>query len=395
MQNLRKLFGEEWINQEVLSAAPRHPLGKWYKKSPGNPVTKYTDELVAVALKGDVLRCDVSRLATKLQGEFVDTLTELGYAVFLTEQGFHVTMEPTAPLAGPDLLAEKRSEYYVEVRKVGLEEARAAGNLATEDVFERLCDTPSRHSVVISMTDEYSAHSPELKRAVRFVRTTLDDLSKRNVAKATLYYYSPDDHDLREGAEGPPEYNYADAELLAAQIRDQERMRDAHFVARFDDSGQESDRTTVAVPPLGPRRVRLEPDQTYLRLRSILRKKQRQLPKSKPGIILLEISDLGRLMVDEFTLAAALYGDLQMRIRAEPGFLHDMSRKPNGFFMGTTRVSAVVVEQVKIDGDRVSASRQVFPTNNPQAKVLMLEELKLFGTIADWLENLCAEQLPG
>jgi hypothetical protein len=392
MRNLRKLFGEEWIEREVLAAEPEHPLGKWYKKSPDNPVTKYTDDLVHVALRGEALNCDTSRLATKLQGEFVDTLTELGYAVFLTERGFQVTMEPTAPLAGPDLLAVKGSEYYVEVRRVRLDEVHAAGDLATEDVFERLCGTPSRHSVVISMTDEYSAHSPELKKAVRVVRSTLDDLVKRQVRKATLYYYGPADHDLREGEEAPPEYDYADARMLAAQVRDQERIRGARFVARFDDTGQESERTAVAVLPLGPRRDRLEPDQTYLRLRSILRKKQKQLPKGASGIILLEITDLGRLMVDEFTLSAALYGDLQMRVRAEPGFPHDLIRKPNGFFMATTRVSAVVIEQVKIDAHHVSVSREVFPTDNPQAAVLTLGELKLFGTIAQGLENLCAEQ---
>ncbi len=393
MRNLRTLLGEEWIEREVLAAEPEHPLGKWYKKNPNNPLTRYTEELVGVALRGDALRCDVSRLGSKLRGEFVNTLTELGYAVFLTERGFQVTMEPTAPLAGPDLLAVKGSEYYVEVRQVGLDEAHAAGDLATEDVFERLCDTPSRHSIVISMTDEYSAHSPELKRAVRAVRNTLDDLTKRNVRKARLYYYGPADYDLREGDEVQPEDDYADAKKLAAQIQDQDRMREARFVARFDDVGQESSRTAVAVLPLGPHRYRLGPDQTYLRLRSILRKKQKQLPKETPGIILLEITDLRKLMVDEFTLSAAMYGDLQMRIRPEPGFPHDMNRKPNGFFMGTTRVSAVVIERVNINSDRVSVSREVWPTNNPQAKVLTLEELKLFGTIAQGLENLCAEEL--
>jgi hypothetical protein len=393
MRNLLKLFGEEWVEREVLADEPEHPLGKWHKRSPDNPLTKYTDELVGVVLRGEALKCNPSRLASKLQGEFVDTLTELGYAVFLTKQGFQVTMEPMAPLAGPDLLAAKGSEYFVEVRKVRLDEAHAAGDLATEDVFERLCGTPSRHSVIISMTDEYSAHSPELKRAVRVVRSTLDDLAKRQVRTARLYYYGPADHDLREGDDVPAEYDYADAKMLAAQIRDQERMREARFVARFDDTGQRNDRTAVGVLPLGPRRDRLGPDQTYLRLRSILRKKQKQLPKGASGIILLEISDLGKLMVDELTLSATLYGDLQMAVRAETGFPHDINHKPNGFFMGTTRVSAVVVEQVKIDADRVSVSREVFPTNNPHAAVLPLAELKLFGTIAQGLENLCAEQL--
>jgi hypothetical protein len=105
MNNLRKLFGNEWFEREVLGADPEHLLGKWHKKDEDNPVGKYTDELVGYALRGDALRCDVARLATKLQGEFVDTLVELGYAVFLAEQGMEVTMEPTFPLAGPDLRA--------------------------------------------------------------------------------------------------------------------------------------------------------------------------------------------------------------------------------------------------------------------------------------------------
>jgi hypothetical protein len=48
MKNLRKLFGDEWVEKEVLCSKPGHPLGKWHKKNPKNPVTKYTDELVEV-----------------------------------------------------------------------------------------------------------------------------------------------------------------------------------------------------------------------------------------------------------------------------------------------------------------------------------------------------------
>jgi hypothetical protein len=61
--------------------------------------------------------------------------------------------------------------------------------------------------------------------------------------------------------------------------------------------------------------------------------------------------------------------------------------------MTTTRVSAVVIETVEIGVDAVRVSREVFPTNNPQAKVLTLDELKLFGKIAEGHENLCAEEL--
>jgi hypothetical protein len=90
MQNLRKLFGDEWLEEEVLCTKPKHLLGKWYRKNPDNPVTKYTDGLVGIAIEACALKCDLSRLASKLSGEFVDTLSELGYAVFLTKQGFGV-----------------------------------------------------------------------------------------------------------------------------------------------------------------------------------------------------------------------------------------------------------------------------------------------------------------
>ncbi|HYL14615.1 MAG TPA: hypothetical protein VEV41_16345 [Terriglobales bacterium] len=394
MKNLRKLFGDDSLEREILGSESEHLLGKWHKKNPDNPVMKYTEELVGYALQGDGLKCDLRRLATKLQGEFVDTLVELGYAVFLLKQGLDVTMEPKAPLAGPDLRAVKDGEYFVEIRRVQLDEARAATDMATEDVFERLAKLPSRHSVVISMTDEYSAHSPELKKSVRLVRTILDDLEKKGVTKATLYYHNADDYSLREGEETEARYDYADAKRLAEQIRDEKWKRDARFVARFDDTGQKNNGTVVGVLPLGAGRRQLQPDETYLRLRTILRKKQKQLPKASQGIILLEISDLGKLLVDEFTLARAFYGDLVVTFGpSAEGFPHDLNRKPNGFFLGTSRVSAVVIEKAQVETDRISISREVFPTNNPNAKVLRLDELKLFGSIAEGLENLCAEEL--
>lgn len=393
MNNLRKLFGDEWFEREVLGAEPEHLLGRWHKKNRDNPITKYTDELVRYALAGDALKCDVARLATKLQGEFVDTLVELGYAVFLVDQGMEVTMEPTVPLAGPDLRVIKEEEYFVEIRRVQLDEACAAADIATEDVFTRLCEVPSRYSVVISMTDEYSAHSPMLKNAVRLVRSALDDLEKRGIQKATFCYYNSDDYCLCEGPEVNAEYNYTNRQHLADQIRDEEWKRNATFLARFDDTGQKNDRTVVGVLPLGAERHLVQPDETYLRLRKLLGKKQKQLPKGTPGIILLDITDLGKLLVDEFTITRALYGDLVVTIRGEEGFPHDLNRKPNGYFMGTSRVAAVVIQKTQIEADRVLVSREVFPTNNPHARVLKLEELKLFGTIAEGLENLCAEKL--
>jgi hypothetical protein len=91
------------------------------------------------------------------------------------------------------------------------------------------------------------------------------------------------------------------------------------------------------------------------------------------------------LLVDNFTISRALYGDLVVTFgAAEEGFPHNMNRKPNGYFMGTSRVSAVVIEKVQVATDRVCEPK-VFPTNNPNARVLKLGELELFGTIAEGL----------
>lgn len=392
MKNIQQLLGEEWVSHEILGGEAKHPLGKWHRKHPNNPVIRYVEELAGFVLD-DAVRCDVSRLASKLKGEFVETLIELGYAVFLAKQGFRVVMEPTAPEAGPDLLAVKNAEYYIEIRKVGLDDVHEAVDLATEDVFRRLCSLPSRYSVLISMTAEYSAYSPQLKKAVGLIEDVMTDLAKRRVARATLYYYDSTDYAVQEGDEVQPKYNYRDPEKLARQIRDQQKVQHAPFVARFYDTGQENERTMVGVHSLGAKPHRLKPDETYLRLRSILKKKQKQLPKDSAGLIMLEITDLEKLMVDEVTLSAALYGDLVMNLRAEPGFPHDLYRKPNGFFMGTSRVSAVVIERCRVSDDDVLVTREVFPTNNPHAKVLTLGELECFGEVAGGYEHLCAEQL--
>jgi hypothetical protein len=110
-------------------------------------VIRYTEDLADSVLNNDALRCDTARLATKLKGEFVDTIVELGYAIFLAKRGCAVMMEPTAPKAGPDLLVVKDESYYVEMRKVGLDEEHRTVDAAPGDVFTRLCSTPSQYSL--------------------------------------------------------------------------------------------------------------------------------------------------------------------------------------------------------------------------------------------------------
>jgi hypothetical protein len=292
-------------------------------------------------------------------------------------------MEPTAPKAGPDLLAVKGNEYYVEVRRVRLDEAKATADLASMDVFSRLGSKASRYSVLISMTSEYTAHSRQLKQAVKTVVAALGDLTQKQVPKATLYYYGPDNFTLHEGDEGQPQFDYTDGKKLAEQLKQFEHLKAARFIARFDDTGKESDHTPVGVHPLGEEPHLVKPDETYLRLREILQKKTKQLPKGSRGVILLDISDLSKLLVDEETIMHSVYGDRQVVVQQVPGgdFQFHDNRIPNGFFFKTTRVSAVVVEEAKIDAE-FSVNRLVFPTSNPQATVLTLDELKALGPIA-------------
>jgi hypothetical protein len=49
MENLRKLFGDNWFKREILGPEPNHLLGKWHQKNADNPVTKYCDDLVGYA----------------------------------------------------------------------------------------------------------------------------------------------------------------------------------------------------------------------------------------------------------------------------------------------------------------------------------------------------------
>jgi len=396
MKQLRKLLGDEWIEENVVGAEPRHALGRWYKKSPESLVIRYTEDLADVALNNGALKCDTARLASKLKGEFVDTIVELGYAVFLAKRGCTVTMEPTAPKAGPDLLVVKDESYYVEMRRVGLDEEHRTVDAATEDVFSRLCGTPSRYSIVLSMTNDYAAFSPELKQASRRVASVLKDLEEKKPPEAVLYYHGPRDWIVRGQDVRKMEFDYADGAKLAAQMQEFERAREARFVARFYDSGEARDGTQVAVLSLGDDPGPVQPDQTYLRLRGILNKKREQLPKNSRGVILIEISALAKLMVDEFTIRRTLYGDVLVNpvVAAEgQGIDLDMSRAPNGFFLGTSRVSAVVVETANVRAEEITFNRTVYPTNNPQAHILQLEELKLFGEIGEELENLCFEKL--
>jgi hypothetical protein len=98
---LQKLFGKEWVDENIKSPHSRHPLALWYRKGADNPVVRYADGLAEFILKNGLIECDSVCLASKLKAEFPETLAEMGYAVFLGKQRFQVTMEPSYPDAGP------------------------------------------------------------------------------------------------------------------------------------------------------------------------------------------------------------------------------------------------------------------------------------------------------
>ena len=391
MQFLEELFGEEWVQSVVLSPDSRHPLALWHGKGVNNPIGNYTNELAEFILSGGFVTCDVPQLANKLKANFVETLVEIGYAVFLGKQKLRVTMEPFAPRKGPDLAASHdRREYFVEIKKVNLDEARAAADSAAIEVFSRLRGKQSRFRVLISMTPEFAAYSPQLKRAARAVEQLLETLPAKQATKATLCYWGSDEQRLIQG-DADAKLDYTDAANLRAQIHLTEQLRNAPFVAQFDDTGIDNDHTAIAVhtrhgDPLIPK-----PDETHLRLRGILHDKCDQLPKGACGIIVLELTELKKIGIHHFTLLSALYGDLQLTITRqteEQRYESAVSHQRNGFFGQTSRVSAVVVEQIRIDTS-VEVSREVFPTNNVKAVLLTKAELECFGAVVEDLKHLC------
>jgi DNA-binding HxlR family transcriptional regulator len=241
------------------------------------------------------------------------------------------------------------------------------------------------------MTDEYGAYSPQLKKAARTVAQTLKELTEKQIKKATLYHYGPQDNMLIEGRGGEPKFDYADPEKLKAQLEHFERVKKAPFVAKFDDTGKENDHTDIAVHALGADPHLVQPDKTHLRLRGILHQKRDQLPKASRGIIVLDLSDLEKYGVDERTVMSALYGDMQVTwgVTTDGEEVESsLSHRPNGFFTQTSRASAVVVERCNV-AEEVEITREVFPTCNSKAVLLTRAELECFGTLVPDLDHLC------
>jgi hypothetical protein len=103
---LRKLMGDTWVDSEIFDQKPAHLLGLYYKQDESSPWLRHTEELVKEILTNSRIKFDPQVLADKIKDPFISTLAEMESAVFLAQQGFAVTLEPTAPKKGPDIRAD-------------------------------------------------------------------------------------------------------------------------------------------------------------------------------------------------------------------------------------------------------------------------------------------------
>jgi len=380
---LRQLMGDSWVDANVFGEKPTHLLGRWQQKEQGNPWVPYTDELLKTILTSSKIKLDRGTLAQKLDADYLSTLAEIESAVFLEQQGFSVTLEPTAPERGPDLRADwEETPYFVEVRALGDSAEDERFNSISRQLFSQLNTVPSSYSVAITVGDEYSPSTLPLKKAMDAVLQSLKILKEEKWKKATLYH-SPSGTLLNP-----------DGDFHGTRAAHQEIVDKADFIARFTNVGEERESTTTsAARPFKPTP---QPDQTHERLKKILNKKRTQLPKDSRGIIIFDATEL--FMLTDFSVESALYGDLVVTFSAtSPEEPVDLSAKRNnrGFFRQTSRVSGVVIHKRVVENSTLRSEWKIYPTNraDPDTIQLSLVELRRFGELDD-REHLTAENAP-
>jgi len=383
---LRKLIGDAWIDAELFADNPTHFLGRWQKKDPNNVWVTYTEGLVKAILTNENIKFDTEVLAKKLKSktDFVSTLAEMESATFLAQQGFKVTLEPTAPRKGPDIRADWEGvPYFVEIRTVGFSEDEDRRNLVTKEIFTKLGTVLSSYFVTLTVGDEYKPATPKLRDAIKDVVESLNELKERGAKEATLYHLRKDVALLvLPEVSIPDEYYYI--------------QHEADFVAQFRHLGEESPGTPASF--LEQRKNPPQPVKDHERLKNILEKKRDQLPKGSRGIIVLEVSE--PFMLSDFSVERALYGDLLVefpRVKSPVEAVGEMTARRNnrGFLLHTSRVSAIVIQKRKVEDGKVENEWQVYPTNRANADTirLSLAELKRFGDIGD-RKHLSAENAP-
>ena len=389
---LRELLGDGWIDSNVFGVNSKHILGQWWKKGDKNPWVAYTESLAHAILTSDNIRLDRAALAQKLKTDYVSTLAEMEAAVFFLHQGFSIVLEPTYPEKGPDLRADwEKTSYFIEVKTVVHSAEDSRFNGISNEVFRTLNAIPSSYTVDITVGDKYQPRSQPLRKATDAILKSLVILKEENWTRATLYY-------SEAGKLLNPGGNFSGSGAALASIRAKHReiVDNADFIARFSHVGENRPKTSASMAREFKRHP--EADLSYERLKGILDKKRKQLPKGSRGIILIERSEL--FMLSDFAIEAALYGNLVVRIRAPEspgGPLGEMtaSRDHRGVFALTSRISAVIIHKRHIDGSNVRNEWKVYPTDRANADTirLTLAELQRFGDLEDRV-NLCAENAP-
>ena len=378
---LRKLLGDAWVDAEIFGENPTHPLGRWQKSSATNPWASYVERLVKSMLTDKRIKCATKDLRRKIKAEYSPTIAEMESAVFLAQQGFAVTVEPTAPKRGPDLQADWGGvSYFVEIREAGFSWDESRIHSISKGLFARLSGVPSRYSAALTVGDSFTGTPSQLKAAMEVIVDALEVLKENKLQSATLYYAYPDGKLLNPGGD------FRGASLSQKEKRYQDIVDRADVIARFRDQGKQQKGTPATLsrklksPP--------EPVKTHERLKNILIEKCGQIPKDSRGIIILEVSE--QFMLSDFTILSALYGDWEVEFPqvSGPGEpVGEMSMRTNerGFFGQTSRVSAIVIHKRAIEDGKVTGSWQVYPTNraNPDTIRLSLAELERFGDVGD------------
>ena len=382
---LRKLLGDVWVDAEVFGEKPSHWLGLWQKKDSANAWVPYTESLVQAVLTSKQISFDAGVLTNKLKSpDIVSTLAEMESGVFLAEQGFTVTFEPTAPLKGPDLRADWEGvPYFVEIRTIGRSEYEERRNSVTNEIFSKLNSTPSSYRVRVTVSDEYESGSVKLKDAIAAILTSLDVLKDHGAKSARLHFAGKGDAVL---------------ELPGGSLNNKHHriMQRAEFTVEFEHVGKQLAGTPASY--FEPIKHPPEPVKDHERLKRILQNKRKQLPSGARGIILVDVSEL--FMLSEFAIERALYGDTLVEFPRvdSPGQAvgqENWRRSRNGFLLQTSRMSAVVFQRRELKDGSSKIARQVYPTNRADADTIRLNlaELKRFGDLGDH-EHLSAENAP-
>jgi hypothetical protein len=343
-----------------------------------------------MAEASDALTVEVDAGGGVAGAEHYQIRAEIETAVFLEESGFVVTLEPFAPDKGADIRADfDQKAYYLEVRSVGDSEEDDRFNSVSSEMFAMLNGIASHYSADITVGEEYTPRGPRLREAKETVRKSLEILEEEQWPRATLYY-SPEGGSLLN-----PSGDYTGGSGGARERAWQAVVDSADFVVRFRHHDQRSEKT----PAIASRPFERIPvaDQTHARLQKIMKKKREQLPKNSRGLIVIECSDL--FMLTDFSISAALYGDLMVRFDpvgpGEPVGDPIPYRNARGLFAKTSRVSAVLFHRRFVAEGEVQHDWQVYPTNraNPDTIRLSGAELGRFGNLGE-RESLTSEEAP-